>query len=52
MKDIAIGTRAARGVINRTQILNIAKGVVKANNPSFLKEFGGTHELIDEREIY
>ena len=47
LKDIASGTRAAASVIKRTQILNIAKGVVKANNPSCFKEFGGTLELID-----
>ena len=47
VKDIAIGTRTARGVINRRQILNIAKGVVKANNPNSLKEFGGTLKLTD-----
>ena len=43
--DIAIGTRQAGGVINRKQIVNIAKGVVKANNPDILKEFGVTVEL-------
>ena len=47
VKDIAIGTRAAGGVINRNQILNIAKGVVRANNPSALKEFGGSLDLTD-----
>jgi len=47
VKDIAIGTRAAGGVINRKQIINIAKGVVRANNPNSLKEFGGTLELTD-----
>ena len=41
VKDIAIGIRAACGVINRKQILNIAKGAVRANNPTALKEFGG-----------
>ena len=41
VKDIAIGIRAACGVINRKQILNIAKGAVRANNPIALKEFGG-----------
>ena len=45
VKDIAIGTRSARGVINRKQILNIMKGVVKANNPSSLKKFGGKLHL-------
>ena len=45
VKDIAIGTRQAGGVINRRQIVNIAKGVVRANNPDILTEFGGTVEL-------
>ena len=47
VKDIAIGTRAAGGVINRKQILNIAKVVVRANNPSALREFGGSLNLTD-----
>ena len=47
MKDIAIVTRAAGGVINRRQILIIAKGVVEANNPSSLKKIAGTKELTD-----
>ena len=47
VKDIAIGTRQAGGVFNRRQILNIAKGVIRANNPNILKEFGGTVELTD-----
>ena len=45
VKDIAIGTRPAGGVINRKQILNIAKGVVTANNPNALKELGGSLDL-------
>ena len=32
----------------RRQILNIVKGVVKANNPTSLKEFRGTLELTDQ----
>ena len=47
VKDIAIGTRQAGGVINRRQILNIAKGIIRANNPDILKEFGGNVELTD-----
>ena len=47
VKDIAIGTRAARGVINRKQILNIAKGVIEANDPNALEEYGGTLNLTD-----
>ena len=41
-------TRAAGGVINRRQILNFTKAVVKANNPSSLKEFSGKLELTDQ----
>ena len=42
VKDIATGTRAADGVINRKQFLNIAKGVVRAHILNTLKEFGGS----------
>ena len=34
VEDIAFRTRAARGAINRRQILNIGKGVVKDKNSS------------------
>ena len=47
VKDIAIATRPASGVINRKQILNIAKGAVRANIPKALKEFGGSLDLTD-----
>ena len=47
VKDIAIGTRATGGVINRKQILNIVNGAVRANNPNALKEFGGSLDLTD-----
>ena len=49
VKDIAIGTRAAGGVTNRKQILNIAMGVVRANNPNALTEFDGILDLTDGR---
>lgn len=52
MKDIAIETKVAGDVINRKQILNIVKGIVKSNNLNSLKKFGGTLELIDQRETY
>ena len=47
VKDIAIATRAVGEVINRKQILNIAKGAVRENNPKALKEFGGILDLTD-----
>ena len=49
VKDIAIGTRAAGGIINRKQILNIAKGVIRANDPNALEEYGGTLNLTGRR---
>ena len=40
VKDIALGTRMARGVINRRQLMSIAAGIVRANKPNLLKEYG------------
>ena len=37
VKDIALGTRMAGGVINRRQLISIATGVGRANNPNLLK---------------
>ena len=45
VKDIAIGTRMAGGVVNRRQLINIGKGVLRANDPHLLKEFGGHVDL-------
>ena len=47
VKDIAIGTRQAGRFINRSQISNIAKDVISANNSDILKEFNGTLKLTD-----
>lgn len=52
MKNIAVETRAAGDVINRKQILNIVKGIVKPDNLNSLKKFGGTLELTDQQERY
>ena len=46
--DIAIGTRMAGGVVNRRQLIGIATGVIRANCPERLKEFGGTLELTEK----
>ena len=40
VKDIELGTRMASGVINRCQLISIAAGVVRTNNPNLLKEYG------------
>ena len=45
VKDVAIGTQWASGTINRRQIINIGKGVVRENNPDILEEFGGILKL-------
>ena len=37
VKDIAISTRASSGVINREQILNITRGVFRANDRNTLE---------------
>ena len=39
VKDIALGTRMAQGVISKCQLISIATGVVRANNPNLLKEY-------------
>ena len=50
VKNIAIWTRQAGGVINTKQIFNIAEGVIRTNIPDILKEFSGTG--IDWREVF
>ena len=47
VKDIALVTCMSGGVINRQQLINIRNGVIRANNPEVLKEFGGTIELTE-----
>ena len=46
--DIAIGTRIAGGVVNRRQLIAIATGVVRANCPEQLTEFGGALKLTEK----
>ena len=46
-KYTAISTRAADGVINRKQILNISREVVRANKENALEESGRTLHLTD-----
>ena len=47
VKDIALGTRMAREAISRGQLINITTGVVRANNPNLLKEYGGNIVLTE-----
>ena len=48
VKDVVLGTRMAWGVINWRQIICIATGVVRANNPTLLKEHGGDLVLTEK----
>ena len=48
VKVIALGTRMAGGVISRRQLISIATGLVRANNPNLLKEYGGDLVLTDK----
>ena len=48
VKDIALGTRMAGGVISRLQLISIATGVVRSNNSNLLKEYGGDLVLTDK----
>ena len=48
VKDIALGTRMAGEAIKMRQLISIATGVVKANNPNLLKEYGGDLVLTDK----
>ena len=48
VKDIVLQTRMAGGVTNRRQLISIATGVVKANNPTLLKGFGGNLVLTEK----
>ena len=48
VKEMALGTRMAGGVINRRQLISIATGVVRANNQNLLKEYGDHLVLTDK----
>ena len=48
VKDIALGTRMTGGDINRRQLISIATGVVRVNNPNLLKEYGSHLVLTDK----
>lgn len=47
VKDVVTGVRLAGGVISRKMVIAIGTGVLKANCPSKLKEFGGHIELTE-----
>ena len=49
VKDIALGTRMAGGVINRRHLISMATGVVRMNGQNLLKEYGGDLMLTDKR---
>ena len=49
IKDVIIGSRLASIVISRKMVVAIGTGVVKANEPKILREFGGSLELTEGR---
>lgn len=48
VSDVMIGTRAAKEVISSCLVIEIGKGVAKANNPTMLMESGGLLELTED----
>ena len=48
VKDIALETRTAGGVINRSQLISIAAGVGRANKSTLLIDFGGDLVLTEK----
>ena len=46
--NVIIGTRQAGAVISRASVISIGTGVVKANDPSLLAEFGGSVKLTEK----
>ena len=49
IKDVIIGSRLASTAISRKVVVAIGTGVVKANEPKILREFGGSLELTEGR---
>ena len=47
VKDVVFGVRMAGGVISRKMVIEIGTGVIKANCPSKLKDFGGHFALTE-----
>ena len=41
MKDVMTGVCMAEGVISRKMVIAIGTGVIKANCPLIMKDFGG-----------
>ena len=42
IRDVIIGPRLEGTVISRQMVIAIRTGVIKANEPNILKEFGGS----------
>ena len=45
------GRGGARGFINSRQLMSVATGVVRGNNPNLLKECGGNLVLSDNAAL-
>ena len=48
IKDIIIGPSLAGTAISRKMVIAIATGVIKANDPNILREFGGSLALTED----
>ena len=48
MKEVIVGVRLSGAVISRRMVISIGNGVLKANDPNTLSEFGGTITLTED----
>ena len=48
IKDVIVSSRLAGTAISRKMVIAIATGVIKANDPNILREFGGSLELTED----
>ena len=48
IKEVIVGVRLSGAVISRRMVISIRNGVLKANDPNTLSEFGGTITLTED----
>ena len=48
IKEVIVGVRLSGAVISRRMVISIGNGVLKANDPNTLSEFGGTITLTED----
>ena len=47
IRDVVIGSHLAETVVSQKLVIAIGTGAIKANEPTILKEFGGSLELCE-----